>query len=74
MDVTSFCRGGGGCGGVKQKITRKRKKETTEKQTNKQTNQTIMTNKNKEITAKAEDLLDLRVSVHSRERNCSARD
>ena len=33
-----------------------------------------MPNKNKEITAKAEDLLDLRVSVHGRGRNCSARD
>ena len=33
-----------------------------------------MTNKNEEITAKAEDLLDLRVSEDGRGRNCSARD
>ena len=34
----------------------------------------MMPNKNKERTAKAQDLLYLRVSVHGRGRNCSARD
>ena len=33
-----------------------------------------MPNKSKEITTKAQDLLDLRVSVHGHGRNCSARD
>ena len=59
---------------MKPKITRKRKhRQMKNKQTNKRTKQS-WSNKNKEITAKAENLLDLRVSVHGGGRNCSARD
>jgi len=53
---------------MNQKITRKREKWPMK---NKQTNQPKNhAKKNKEITAKLRDLLDLRVSVHGRGRNC----
>lgn len=44
------------------------------KKTNKETNPKIMPNNNKEITAKAQDHFDWRVSVHGRGRNCSTRE
>ena len=56
--------------GAEPKNNKKKRKMANEKQTNPK----IMPNKNKEITAKLQDLLDLRVSVHGRGRNCCARD